>query len=112
MGNKFNVLIFLACMVLAAAIFLIPLPHAWINTGAYLLIALAAAAFYVHQGSKADAQKDKAIRKLEEELTKLKMELHVTSSQISAVSEQLYINLDETTPLHSRCMRRLRKWPI
>lgn len=95
MRNKIKVLMFIACMVLGAAVFFIPLPHIWINTGAYLLIAAAAAVFYVQQGSKANAEKDRVIKKLEEELTTLKMELHVTSSQISAVSEQLYINLDE-----------------
>lgn len=95
MNNKRILMTVIMLHVLGAVIFLIPFPGKLINIVIYLSIGTAAGAFLVISGFKANAQKDVSIKELKSELAKLKLELHVTSNQISAVSEQLQINLDE-----------------
>ncbi len=95
MNNKFAAIIPAVGLILGAVIFFIPFPYIWAGPGAYLIITGAALAFYVGSSKKANAKKDGIIHELKEELGKFKKELYVTSSQVSSVSEQLYINLDE-----------------
>jgi len=95
MRNK-GILITAAILyVLGAVILLMPSPPRLLNIAVYLSIGLAAGIWMGKSGSKADAENDILINKLKRELNKLKLELHVTSNQIWAVSEQLEINLDE-----------------
>lgn len=89
-----------ASLVLGSVIFLLPFQAKLINVLIYLLVGLAAGAYLVKANGKTDDQKDTAINEtviddLKSELARLKLELHVTSNRIWAVSEQLQINLDE-----------------
>jgi len=95
MSNKRIFLTVVLCFALGSVIFLMPFPGKLINLVIYLLIGLTAGTYLVISGFKANAQKDSAVNGLKRELAKLKLELHVTSNQISAVSEQLQVNLDE-----------------
>ncbi len=95
MSNKRFLRTVVMCYILGAVIFLMPFSVKIINIIIYLSIGLAAGAYLIKSGFKANAQKDKSINDLKSELARLKLELHVTSNQISAVSEQLNINLDE-----------------
>ncbi len=95
MSNKKILMTAVICYILGAIIFLMPFQAKLINTIIYLSMGLAAGAYLVIRGFKANVQKDKTVDDLKRELAKLKLELHVTSNQISAVSEQLTINLDE-----------------
>ncbi|HHV99214.1 MAG TPA: chemotaxis protein [Clostridiaceae bacterium] len=95
MSNKRILITVAICYILGFVIFLMPFPAKLINTIIYLPVCLAAAACLVRSSSKTNAQKDVTINDLKRELAKLKLELHVTSNKIWAVSEQLQINLDE-----------------
>jgi len=81
--------------VLGAVLILIPFPSKLLNIMIYLPIGLTAGVCMVKSSLKADDQTNMLINELKRELSKLKLELHVTSNQIWAVSEQLEINLDE-----------------
>ncbi len=95
MNNKRTIITVVICYILGSTIFFMPFPAKLINIIIYLSIGLAVGAYLIKSGFKANAQKDMSINDLKRELAKLKLELLVTSNQISAVSEQLQINLDE-----------------
>ena len=95
MSNKRILMIVAMCCILVCVIFLMPFPAKLINIIIYLSMGLATGIYLIKSGSKANAQKDVSINDLKRELAKLKLELHVTSNKIWAVSEQLQINLDE-----------------
>ncbi len=95
MSNKRISITVVMCYILGSTIFFMPFPSKLINIIIYLLIGLAVGAYLIKSSSNANSQKDMAINDLKRELLKLKLELHVTSNQIWAVSEQLQINLDE-----------------
>jgi len=95
MSDKRTLMTAAICYILGSIIFLIPFPAKLINLTIYISIGLAAGAYMVKSGFKADAQKDASINGLKKELGKLKLELHVASNRIWAVSEQLQVNLDE-----------------
>ncbi len=95
MSNRRILVTVAMCCILGSIIYLIPFPTKLINIIIYLSIGLAAGAYLVKSNFKANAQKDMSINDQKRELAKLKLELLVTSNQISAVSEQLQINLDE-----------------
>jgi len=95
MSNKRILMTVVIVYILGSIIFLIPFPAKLVNIIIYLPICLAATAYLLKSSHKANAQKDVSINDLKSELAKLKLELHVTSNQIRAVSEQLQINLDE-----------------
>jgi len=95
MSNKRILITVAMCYMLGSVIFLMSFPAKLINIIIYLPICLAAAVYLVKSDYKASAQKDVAINELKTELAKLKLELHVASNQIRAVSEQLQINLEE-----------------
>jgi len=95
MSNRKILWAVVVCYILGFILFFMPFPAKIINIIIYLAIGLATGAYMVRSGFKANAQTDKTINDLKKELAKLKLELHVTSNQISAVSEQLKINLDE-----------------
>ncbi len=95
MSNKRILMTVVMCYILGTIVFLMPFQAKLINIIIYLTIGLAAGVYLVKSGLKANAQEDRTINDLKRELANLKLELHVTSNQISAVSEQLKINLDE-----------------
>jgi len=95
MSNKRILITVVICYILGSVIFLMPFPVKLVNIIIYLPVCLAAAACLVKSNFKANAKKDVSISNLKRELAKLNLELHVTSNQIWAVSEQLQINKDE-----------------
>ena len=95
MSNRRILVTAAMCCILGSIIFLMPFPTKLINIIIYLSISLIAGAYLVKSNFKANSQKDMSINDQKRELAKLKLELLVTSNQISAVSEQLQINLDE-----------------
>lgn len=81
--------------ILGSAIFLLPFPSKIINVFVFLPVGFAAGTYFASSAYRASIQKDRTIEELKSELARLKLELHVTSNRIWAVSEQLQINLDE-----------------
>lgn len=95
MKNKRIIIAVAIFYVLGAGLFLLPFLSKQIYIIIYLSIGLAAGYCLVKSSLNSNAQKDIIINDLKSELSKLKLELHVTSNKIWAVSEQLKINLDE-----------------
>ncbi len=95
MSNKKILITVITGYIIGSIIYLMPFPSKLINIIIYLAIGLAVGAYLIKSGFAANAEKDITIDDLKRELVKLKLELHVTSNQIWAVSEQLQINLDE-----------------
>ena len=95
MSSRRIIMTVVTCYILGAIVFLIPFPAKLINIIIYLSIGVAVGTYQVKSGFKANAEKDASIDELKREMARLKRELHVTSNQIWAVSEQLQINLDE-----------------
>mgnify|MGYP001172761547 CR=1 FL=1 len=95
MNNKRALVTAAICYALGLIIYLLPFPAKLINILIYVSVGLAAGAYFLKSSYIAKTQNDISINDLKKELAKLKLELHVTSNQIWAVSEQLQINLDE-----------------
>ena len=84
-----------AYCILGAVMILLPFPGKLFNVLLFLAVGFAAGLILPKTGYQGDAKKDQTIEELKGELARLKLELHVTSNRIWAVSEQLQINLDE-----------------
>ncbi len=66
----------------------------WVSTGSFIVLAVFSGVLLYRIGRKSK-QKDRMIEDLRNELNRHNAELYVASSQISSVSEQLHINMDE-----------------
>lgn len=82
-------------VLLSTAVFLIPFSSIYINIVLFTAIAACIAVACAMNVNKKIIKKDKTIAELNEKLKHFGMELQVAVSQISSVSEQLHINLDE-----------------
>ncbi len=60
-----------------------------------LFVALVVSCILIIRKNKLIAKKEALIYKLKKDLKKLNIELHVSSSQVASVSEQLCVNIDE-----------------
>ncbi|HEX2947094.1 MAG TPA: methyl-accepting chemotaxis protein [Clostridia bacterium] len=67
----------------------------WISAGIFIVLLVLSGLLFYRLGSRKAEQKDRMIEELRNELNMHNSELYVASSQISSVSEQLHINMDE-----------------
>lgn len=67
----------------------------WISAGICIVLAISSGMLFYRIGSRNTKPKDRIIDDLKNELNRHNSELYVASSQISSVSEQLHINVDE-----------------
>jgi len=93
-GRNILAIVLMYC-ILGPVIFLAPFSSKLVNVIIFLAAGLPAGAYFVKAVKRADARKDILIGELKKELSDLKLEMHVTSNRIWAVSEQLQVNLDE-----------------
>lgn len=95
MPYKFIGIVFTACLTIGSIVFFIPFGRLWINILIYIVLAVVLSVLFIGSWNRVMNQKDEIIRELNRKLRKFNSELQVASSQISSVSEQLHINLDE-----------------
>ncbi len=95
MFGKLSVPVVAITILLSASVFLLPLPSVYINFALFAVLTACFAAIVMRSMDSKIRQKDKTIAELNEKLKHFSMELQVAASQISSVSEQLHINLDE-----------------
>ncbi len=84
-------------IMLAAAVFLIirPFPELWADAAAFLAVSAGLTLLLSAAAGKWSEKLSGRVRQLETELKKFNKEVQVSSTQISSVTEQLYITLDE-----------------
>jgi methyl-accepting chemotaxis protein len=95
--KKANVYIIQASIILVSVVFLIlrPVPVLWADIAVFLIFSIAMTLLLA--GNMGGWRKEQAekLKNLEFELKQFNKEVNVSSSQISSVSEQLYVTLDE-----------------
>jgi methyl-accepting chemotaxis protein len=95
MSGKLSVWIAAIIVLLSASVFFIPFLSMYINFLLFAALTACGAVVFSRGIDGRIRQRDKVIAELNDKLKHFSMELQVASSQISSVSEQLHINLDE-----------------
>lgn len=87
--------------IIVAAVFLIlrPIPVFWADIAAFAVLSAGLGLLPVLAAGRSEASLKGRIKQLQTELKKLSKEVQVSSSQISSVSEQLYVTLDDNNAL-------------
>ncbi len=95
--NKYGIVIFQLAAIIVSAVFLLihPLGHISVNILAYLFIAAGSMIVAAKVNKRAAAEYNRQINSLRKEISRFNFEVQVSSSQISSVSQQLAITLDE-----------------
>ncbi len=95
MQRKLALLILSSYLLVCISALIMPFTLIWLRIGLCLIIALLITFFISRHLKKTLEQKEQTIKELKTELQRFYKELQVSSSQISSVSEQLHINLNE-----------------
>lgn len=88
-------------VIMIAAIFLIlrPIPAFWADVAVFAVLSLGLSLLAAIAAGRSEGPLEGRIKQLQAELKKLGKEVQVSSSQISSVSEQLYVTLDDNNVL-------------
>ncbi len=95
--NRYSIYIFQATVAVISVALLKfqPLPGIWLDILSYMVVICAATHYYSRFNNKRVSRLKKEAEELKKELDRFNLEIQVSSSQVSSVSEQLFITLDE-----------------